>query len=378
MPVPMSSSLEKRSLDAAKRLLDWYDKERRDLPWRVLPGKKADPYKVWLSETMLQQTTVATVKGYFRHFTERWPDVHALAAASRDEVMAAWAGLGYYARARNLHKTAIIVSRDMDGRFPDTEEGLRELPGIGPYTAAAVAAIAFARRAVVVDANIERVVARWQAISTPLPGAKKEIVLVMDSLTPQQRAGDFAQAMMDLGSVICSPSRRKAGVLSFPDCDVCPISSTCLGRDQHPQFYPVRKAKTPRPTRYGLALLVFDNKGHVLVETRPDKGLLGGMDIFPGTGWPDGKAAQEDYPAGPENSAGQLMETHGGGAVLNATVEHVFSHFRIILKIHRLDVSSGKLTLNPLQRWVPLSEIDGIALPTVMRKVARAGGIIRG
>jgi len=373
----MPSSPEKRNRDTTRRLLDWYDKERRDLPWRALPGMKADPYKVWLSETMLQQTTVAAVKGYFRRFTECWPDVHALAAASREEVMAAWAGLGYYARARNLHKTAIIVSRDRGGSFPDTEEGLRELPGIGPYTAAAIAAIAFARRAVVVDANIERVVARWQAISTPLPGARKKIALVMDSLTPQQRAGDFAQAMMDLGSVICSPSRRKAGVLSLPDCDVCPISSTCLGRDQHPQFYPVRKAKTPRPTRYGLALLVFDEKGQVLVETRPDKGLLGGMDIFPGTGWPDGKAAQDNYPAGPENSAGQLMEAHGGGAVLNTVVEHVFSHFRIILTIHRLDVSSGTVALNPSQRWVPLAEIDDIALPTVMRKVARSGGMLK-
>jgi len=373
----MPSSPEKRNRDTTRRLLDWYDKERRDLPWRALPGMKADPYKVWLSETMLQQTTVAAVKGYFRRFTECWPDVHALAAASREEVMAAWAGLGYYARARNLHKTAIIVSRDRGGSFPDTEEGLRELPGIGPYTAAAIAAIAFARRAVVVDANIERVVARWQAISTPLPGARKKIALVMDSLTPQQRAGDFAQAMMDLGSVICSPSRRKAGVLSLPDCDVCPISSTCLGRDQHPQFYPVRKAKTPRPTRYGLALLVFDEKGQVLVETRPDKGLLGGMDIFPGTGWPDGKAAQDNYPAGPENSAGQLMEAHGGGAVLNTVVEHVFSHFRIILTIHRLDVSSGTVALNPSQRWVPLAEIDDIALPTVMRKVAHSGGILK-
>jgi len=373
----MPSSPEKRNRDTTRHLLDWYDKERRDLPWRALPGMKTDPYKVWLSETMLQQTTVAAVKIYFHRFTERWPDVHALAAASREEVMAAWAGLGYYARARNLHKTAIIVSRDRGGSFPDTEEGLRELPGIGPYTAAAIAAIAFARRAVVVDANIERVVARWQAISTPLPGAKKEIALVMDSLTPQQRAGDFAQAMMDLGSVICSPSRRKAGVLSLPDCDVCPISSTCLGRDQHPQFYPVRKAKTPRPTRYGLALLVFDEKGHVLVETRPDKGLLGGMDIFPGTGWPDGKAAQDDYPAGPENSAGQLMEVHGGGAVLNTVVEHVFSHFRIILTIHRLYVSSGTVALNLSQRWVPLAEIDDIALPTVMRKVARSGGILK-
>jgi len=373
----MPSSPEKRNRDTTRHLLDWYEKERRDLPWRALPGMKTDPYKVWLSETMLQQTTVAAVKIYFHRFTERWPDVHALAAASREEVMAAWAGLGYYARARNLHKTAIIVSRDRGGSFPDTEEGLRELPGIGPYTAAAIAAIAFARRAVVVDANIERVVARWQAISTPLPGAKKEIALVMDSLTPQQRAGDFAQAMMDLGSVICSPSRRKAGVLSLPDCDVCPISSTCLGRDQHPQFYPVRKAKTPRPTRYGLVLLVFDEKGHVLVETRPDKGLLGGMDIFPGTGWPDGKAAQDDYPAGPENSAGQLMETHGGGAVLNTVVEHVFSHFRIILTIHRLDVSSGTVALNLSQRWVPLAEIDDIALPTVMRKVARSGGILK-
>lgn len=377
MPLPMPSSLEKRSRDAASRLLDWYDRERRDLPWRAAPGFEANPYKVWLSETMLQQTTVATVKRYFRLFTERWPDVHALASASRDEVMAAWAGLGYYARARNLHKTAVIVSHERGGEFPDTEDGLRELPGIGAYTAAAIAAIAFARRAVVVDANIERVVARWQAISTPLPEAKKEIYSVMDSLTPQERAGDFAQAMMDLGSMICSPSRRKAGALSHPHCQICPIAETCKGQDQHPQNYPVKKVKSPRPTRYGLALLVVNEKGQVLVETRPDKGMLGGMDIFPGTDWPDGESTTEDYPADPENSAGRILKSHGDGVLLNTMVEHVFSHFRIILKIYRLEVSSGQALLNSSQRWVHQAEIDDIALPTVMRKVARAGGMLK-
>ncbi|XDZ65066.1 A/G-specific adenine glycosylase [Alphaproteobacteria bacterium LSUCC0684] len=377
MPVPSAATLEDRSPEAAGRLLDWYDKERRDLPWRAAPGKQADPYEVWLSETMLQQTTVATVKGYFRLFTDRWPDIHALAAAPRDEVMAAWAGLGYYARARNLHKTAGMVSRELGGVFPDTEEGLRTLPGIGPYTAAAIAAIAFGRRAVVVDANIERVVARWQAIATPLPGAKKEIAAVMDHLTPETRAGDFAQAMMDLGAMICTPARKKADLLSRPDCQSCPIAATCLGRDQHPEGYPVKPAKAPRPERYGTAVLVLDGKGHVLVETRADQGMLGGMDMFPGTNWPDGTSSIRDYPLSADNSAGRLIAALGQGRRLNTNVEHVFSHFRVILTIHCLDADPGGLKLAPAQRWVPLAELSDIALPTVMRKVARAGGILK-
>jgi len=377
MPASTASTLENRSFDAAAHLLDWYERERRDLPWRAAPGKRGDPYRVWLSETMLQQTTVATVKGYFGLFTERWPDVHALASASRDDVMAVWAGLGYYARARNLHKTAGIVSRTLGGVFPDTEEGLRALPGIGPYTAAAIAAIAFGRRAVVVDANIERVVARWQAISTPLPGAKKEIALIMDSLTPETKAGDFAQAMMDLGAMICTPARRWGATLSPPDCQACPIAATCLGRDQNPEGYPVKTVKAPRPERYGTAVLVLDGKGHVLVERRADKGMLGGMEIFPGTDWPDGTSSIREYPLSLGNSAGRLIEALGQGVRLNTNVEHVFSHFRVILTIHRVTVAPGDLNLAPAQRWVPLAELSDIALPTVMRKVARAGGILK-
>jgi len=366
-----------RAATAAALLLDWYETERRDLPWRAAPGHLADPYAVWLSETMLQQTTVATARGYFRHFRERWPDIEALAAASRDEVMAAWAGLGYYARARNLHKTAVIVSRELGGVFPDTEEGLRALPGIGPYTAAAVAAMAFGRRAVVVDANIERVVARWQAISTPLPRAKREIAAVMDRLTPQNSAGDFAQAMMDLGAMICTPIRRRRHDLTRPDCAACPIAATCRGRLEGPERYPFKPVKAARPERYGTALLVLDGTGHVLVETRQDQGLLGGMDIFPGTSWPDGNARIRDYPASPENAAGRLLALAGEGKLLNAAVEHVFSHFRVVLSIHLVTLRAENLPLAENQRWVQLAELGTIALPTVMRKVARAGGLLQ-
>ena len=217
---------------ATTALLSWYETHSRVLPWRAPAGSSADPYAVWLSEIMLQQTTVATVKTYFNAFISRWPDVRALAAAPRDDVLAAWAGLGYYARARNLHAAAVTVAEQHDGRFPDTEAGLRALPGIGPYTAAAIAAIAFGRRAVVVDGNIERVTARWQDVQIPLPKAKPTLHAVMDALTPDDRAGDFAQAMMDLGAMVCTPPRRQKAdsARSLPDCASCPLHATCLGR----------------------------------------------------------------------------------------------------------------------------------------------------
>jgi len=250
----------------ASDLLAHYDVHARRLPWRAPPGANAaDPYRVWLSEVMLQQTTVAAVAPYFARFTERWPDVAALAAEQDAEVMAAWAGLGYYARARNLLACARAVADEHDGVFPDTEEGLRALPGVGAYTAAAVAAIAFGRRAVVVDANVERVVSRLFAISTPLPAARPEIRAATDAITPDLRAGDFAQAMMDLGATICTARN--------PACGICPLREDCAAfRTADPAAFPVKAAKKAKPHRRGHGWWIERPDGHVWLVRRPEKG----------------------------------------------------------------------------------------------------------
>src|SRR5690606_9140907 len=243
----------------APALLRWYDRHARVLPWRAPPGADPpDPYAVWLSEIMLQQTTVAAVAPYYRAFLARWPDVGALAAAPQDEVMAAWAGLGYYSRARNLHRCAQQVAAELGGRFPDTEEGLRTLPGIGPYTAAAIAAIAFDRQAAVVDGNVERVVSRLFAVTTPLPQAKTEIRALVERLVPASRPGDFAQAMMDLGATVCTPKR--------PRCMLCPLREDCTALSAgDPEFYPVRLARKERPARRGAAFVAVREDGAILL-----------------------------------------------------------------------------------------------------------------
>ncbi|HEX7970237.1 MAG TPA: A/G-specific adenine glycosylase, partial [Stellaceae bacterium] len=226
------------------RLLDWYDRHRRDLPWRAKPGERPDPYRVWLSEIMLQQTTVATVGAYFGRFMARWPDVSALAEASLDEVLHLWQGLGYYARARNLHACARAVVERCGGRFPETEAELRALPGIGDYTAAAVAAIAFGRAATPVDGNIERVMARLFAHAEPLPDAKSVLRRLAATLTPAERAGDYAQAVMDLGATVCTPKK--------PKCILCPWREACRGRMQGiAESLPARRAKGEKPLRRG-------------------------------------------------------------------------------------------------------------------------------
>lgn len=363
-----------RHHQASRAVLEWYGQHRRVLPWRALPGEQPDPYRVWLSEIMLQQTTVATVKAYFEAFTARWPSVEALAAASRDEIMEAWSGLGYYARARNLHACAVTVARDHGGRFPETEQGLRQLPGVGDYTAAAVAAIAFGERAVVVDGNIERVAARWDAVTAPLPGAKPQIKAVVDALTPDQQAGDFAQALMDIGARICTPARRRQGQLSPPDCAICPLAETCLGRESEPALLPVKKPKTPRPDRFGTALVVEDSAGRILFERRGETGMLGGMLVFPGSHWADGRPGISDYPVEASATAARLLAATGGGVVLNGQVEHVFSHFRVILTVIKLSGNAdGKTDGNWVR--VPKDQLEKAALPTVMRKVARLAGL---
>ncbi|MDJ1009364.1 MAG: A/G-specific adenine glycosylase, partial [Paracoccaceae bacterium] len=297
----------------ADDILAWYDRNARVLPWRVPPGSDArpDPYRVWLSEIMLQQTTVAAVKDYFLRFTALWPDVTALAAAEDAAVMGEWAGLGYYARARNLLKCARAVVADHDGRFPDTREALLTLPGIGPYTAAAIAAIAFGRPAAVVDGNVERVMARLFAVTTPLPAAKPELTAHAARLTPAHRPGDYAQAVMDLGATICTPKS--------PACGICPWAASCRGRAEGVAAgLPHKTPKKAKPVRRGIAYVARNPRGDWLLERRPEKGLLGGMLGWPTSDWSDAPA-----PAPPSDGDWRSI----------GEVRHTFTHFHLILDV---------------------------------------------
>ena len=327
-------------------LLDWYDRHARDLPWRAPPGTPPpDPYRVWLSEVMLQQTTVAAVKPYFEAFTRRWPDVAALAAAPEDDVMAAWAGLGYYSRARNLVKCARAVAAR--GGFPTTEAELRELPGLGAYTAAAVAAIAFAQRAVVVDANVERVVARLFAIDTPMPAARKPIRVAADAITPARRAGDFAQAMMDLGSSVCTARE--------PRCLLCPLATACKARATgDPARLPVKAPKKPKPLRRGCAFWI-EREGEVWLVRREGKGMLGGMRALPDDGWSARADGTGEAPMpGTWESAG--------------VVRHVFTHAALELSVV---VQRNAPAPDAEGEWWPIDRIDDAGLPTLFAKAAR-------
>ncbi len=357
--------------EVASDLLAWYDRHARRLPWRVPPGTKgdagadgmplgADPYRVWLSEVMLQQTTVAAVAPYYQAFLERWPTVDALAAAPLDAVLTAWAGLGYYARARNLHKCAIAVSRERQGRFPDNEAALRALPGIGPYTAAAIAAIAFGRPATPVDGNVERVVARLFTVATPLPKAKPELRKIAEGLTPTGRPGDFAQAMMDLGATVCLARR--------PRCLACPISAHCAARALGAAGdLPRRTAKAPRPTRHGVAFWLVDEAGSVMLRRRPEQGLLGGMMELPSTPW-----REAPWPA---DEAGAAAPMPDGWTALPGRVRHTFTHFHLELTIWAGRAvgaaDAASLTAKAEERWVPLDGLADEALPSVMRKLVR-------
>jgi A/G-specific adenine glycosylase len=336
--------------DVATPLLGWYDAHRRDLPWRAKPGETPDPYRVWLSEVMLQQTTVATVRPRFAAWVARWPDFASLAAASEAEVMGAWAGLGYYARARNLVAAAKAVMADHDGAFPRTEAELRNLPGLGAYTAAAVAAIAFGERAVVVDANVERVVARLFAIGEPLPGARSTIRAATETITPPRRAGDFAQAMMDLGSAICTPRK--------PRCLLCPLRDDCLAlRDGAPEAFPVKAAKKARPHRHG-TIFWLQRGDDVLLIRRAPKGLLGGMRALPTGGWADSPPGIADAPVAAD---WRLLASH---------VDHGFTHFTLDLALAVARIEAHQ-TPN-VGEWWGIAEIESAGLPTVFAKAARA------
>ncbi len=333
-------------------LLGWYDRERRDLPWRAPPGERAEPYRVWLSEIMLQQTTVAAVVPYFHAFLASWPTVADLGAAPLDEVLRAWAGLGYYARARNLHACARQVAERPGGRFPDTEEGLRALPGVGAYTAAAVAAIAFDRPATVVDGNVERVIARLFAVTEPLPGVKSELRRLAATLTPAHRPGDYAQAMMDLGATLCSPRR--------PRCLLCPLQAGCMAAAAGiAETLPRRVAKPNKPVRRGVGYWLTNPEGAVWLRRRPERGLLGGMVELPSTDWTEN---------GPPDAA--TVAAQAPVAVswrpLPGLVRHTFTHFHL-----EMTLVAGNCAATPVTDgfWVPLSRLGDHALPTVMRKL---------
>ncbi len=337
----------------AEQLLDWYDRERRDLPWRMAPDQKADPYKVWMSEIMLQQTTVATVKSYYKAFLEKWPTVQDLAAAELDEVLHAWQGLGYYARARNLHKCAQVVTRDHNGRFPESEKRLLDLPGIGPYTAAAVASIAFGLKATPVDGNVERVVSRLFKVEETMPKAKKQLTELAQTLTPQKRAGDFAQAMMDLGATICTP--KKAA------CGLCPWMKDCVARlEGEPTDYPRKEPKKPKPTRKAHAFWLTRSDGSVLLRKRPEKGLLGGMMEIPSTEWREESMSLNNALRQAPGSA--LWKSKEG------IVKHTFTHFHL-----EVTVICGRLQANsPVNGvWVQLEDLKDYALPTLMKKIVQ-------
>ncbi|WP_135506510.1 A/G-specific adenine glycosylase [Roseovarius aestuariivivens] len=334
------------------RLLDWYDLHARDLPWRVGPaarstGVRPDPYRVWLSEVMLQQTTVAAVKSYFERFTALWPTVRDLAAAEDGAVMGEWAGLGYYARARNLLKCAREVASVHDGTFPDTAEGLRALPGIGPYSSAAIAAIAFDRPEVVVDGNVERVMARVHDIRTPMPAAKPEMKAAAAQMTPLQRPGDYAQAVMDLGATICTPRS--------PACGICPWMDICAARRVGVQAdLPVKAPKKAKPVRLGIAYVARRADGAWLLERRADKGLLGGMLGWPGSDWRE--TPPEPFP--PLEADWRLLPEEA---------RHTFTHFHLRL---RIAVAHVPETATPQRGdFLPQMAFRPSDLPTVMRKV---------
>ena len=334
----------------ASQLLDWYRVHARALPWRARPGEQADPYRVWLSEIMLQQTTVPAVKGYFLKFIEAWPAVESLAATPLDDVLKAWAGLGYYARARNLHACARVVAGQLGGRFPETVDELRKLPGIGPYTAGAIAAIAFGKPHAAVDGNVERVISRLYAIETPLPDSKPEIRERAEALVPQQEAGDFAQAMMDLGAGVCSARA--------PQCLLCPLTDLCEARKTgEPERFPVKPPKKAKPVRKGRAFWI-EREGAVLLVRRPGTGMLGGMRALPDDGWSARGDGSGDTPlAGDWQSVG--------------SVQHVFTHFALEMSVL---VWSGEECCDPTGEhgeWWPVSGIDEAGLPTLFGKAAR-------
>ncbi|HEV7276887.1 MAG TPA: A/G-specific adenine glycosylase [Devosiaceae bacterium] len=341
----------------ADAVLAWYDRHGRTLPWRVSPADRAagirpDPYRVWLSEIMLQQTTVAAVARYYARFTRLWPTVEALAAAPLEAVLVEWAGLGYYARARNLHACARAVVERHAGSFPRSAHELSPLPGIGPYTSAAVAAIAGDERIAVVDGNVDRLLARYLALDQPLREAKPLIRNAVQASVPT-RAGDFAQALMDLGATICTP---KVAL-----CQRCPLQPGCAGTRRDPLRFPVKAEKPSRPIRYGHAFVIFDGSGRVFLQPRAPTGLLGGMTETPTSDWRSDRADPRWPVPADWRRRGQIV--------------HVFTHFRLELAVWSATIPDASLL--PGGWWAHPAELHAEALPTVFRKVLAAAGLGR-
>jgi len=335
-------------------LLAWYDRHRRVLPWRARKGEVPDPYKVWLSEIMLQQTTVKAVAPYYARFVSRWPTIEALAHASLDDVLRAWAGLGYYARARNLHACARVVATEHGGVFPVEMSALRALPGVGDYTAAAVAAIAFDGPAVPVDGNVERVVTRLFAVEEQMPAAKPRVKELAASLLPLLRAGDFAQALMDLGATICSPKR--------PACALCPWNDVCVANARGDQeTFPRKVPKREGQLRRGAAFVVLRADGRLLLRQRPDKGLLASMTEVPGSDWAQDFDEAKAHKAAPRLNGAKWRRVPG-------IVRHVFTHFPLELAVFMTAIARGSAAPKGM-RWVTIETLGNEALPNVMRKV---------
>ncbi|WP_068080865.1 A/G-specific adenine glycosylase [Polycladidibacter stylochi] len=375
------------------RLLYWYDRNARDLPWRILPkdklsGVKPNPYHVWLSEIMLQQTTVATVKSYYKTFINRWPTLQDLAAADEEELLKAWAGLGYYSRARNLHRCAREVTLQHNGRLPNDEQRLLKLPGIGPYTAAAITAIAFDAHAAVVDGNVERVVSRYFGIEEALPASKPLIKKHMHALTPQDRPGDFAQAMMDLGATICSPRK--------PECTKCPWQKSCKGYLKGiAETLPRKAAKQAKPVRFGVAFIVKSGDGSVLLRKRGDQGLLAGMSEPLTSEWcavgfdrkliPSSEMINAHHisivntlPKMLQNELAEplknIVDKNSNSAIWEK-VNHSFTHFHCVVFVGAVCISH-KFPLPDGYWWSAPTQVDGEALPTIMKKIASAGSTV--
>ncbi len=334
-------------------LLDWYDRHRRQLPWRSMPGEVPDPYRVWLSEIMLQQTTVVVVGPYFEAFIRRWPTLDALAAANLDDILHGWQGLGYYARARNLHRCAQVLVSEHLSQFPTTEAALAKLPGIGAYTAAAIAAIAFDRPTVVVDGNVERVMARIYAVNDPLPGIKPHLKALAAGLTPAERPGDYAQAVMDLGATICTPRS--------PKCVICPWQNLCVGKTDADTL-PRRLPKKERPTRRAIAYWITNEDGEILLRRRPESGLLGGMIEIPSGDWCEAPMPSEN--SAHKNSPVPLVD----GRLLSGIVRHTFTHFQ--LEFHLIAGRARNEVLNE-GFWCALEKLGDHALPSLMKKVVK-------
>lgn len=340
-----------------EKLLVWFDQNRRIMPWRAAKGQRPDPYHVWLSEVMLQQTTVATVGPYFQKFIRLWPRLADLAKASQDEVLTAWAGLGYYARARNLHKCATTVMTEHGGVFPDMHDALLALPGIGPYTAGAISAIAFDRPAIAVDGNVERVISRLYCIKTPMPESKPEIKEKTAALSKDNpRPGDFVQGLMELGSTVCTPTK--------PRCGVCPWQKECLAfKDGCAEILPKSLKKIKKPTRFGTVFWLEDGKGRLYLRKRPEKGLLGGMTEIPSTLWQEKKPVRASILKQAPVLGIRWQE------LPELSIRHSFTHFNLVLGVFKGCLKSGIRTKEGF--WVQADHIQKQALPSVMQKVVK-------